>query len=188
MTNLYSSPIFAPGTSTDQYPLPSLANGCAALLHWLKVPAANTSVANGAQTRNATPPGKRMVPIPGRVDGDTVGEATDVFAVMENTSRNQRSLRHDRIPVYFLSPYKQQLVRVAPFPRPVPMVGPLRNPAQILSRAAAPPAAPFLAPPARRIKAEGRAGSDSFAAVASPARLRSAWHSDRTCLRSFRMR
>src|SRR5262245_7692300 len=69
MTNWYSSPICTPGTSADQYPLPSLASGLAVGLHWLNVPAANTAGANGAQTRNAAPPGNRIVPMPGRADG-----------------------------------------------------------------------------------------------------------------------
>src|SRR4030095_10848496 len=43
------------------------------------VPAAETPDAKGAQTRNATLPGKRMVPIPGRVDGEAAMRPTGLF-------------------------------------------------------------------------------------------------------------
>ena len=42
----------------------------------MKVPAAKTLDAKGAQTRNATPPGKRMVPMPGRAEGETAVKPT----------------------------------------------------------------------------------------------------------------
>ena len=47
----------------------------------MKVPTAETLGAKGAQTRKATPPGKRMVPMPGRADGATPVEAMRSLAV-----------------------------------------------------------------------------------------------------------
>jgi hypothetical protein len=46
----------------------------------LNVPAAQTLDAIGAQTRKATPPGNRIVPIPERADGKTAMAATGLLS------------------------------------------------------------------------------------------------------------
>src|SRR3954451_3352922 len=65
-TNLYCAPMPAPGTSLDQFPLPSLVSGFATMLQPLKLPATATLLAKGAQTRNPAPPWNGIAPIPCR--------------------------------------------------------------------------------------------------------------------------
>src|ERR1700733_7036694 len=67
-TNLYWSFSAAAATSPDQEPLPSEVSGDACVFQLLKAPATFTPLANGAQTRNATPPAKGVAPIPGCCD------------------------------------------------------------------------------------------------------------------------
>jgi hypothetical protein len=70
MTNLYVSPAFTPGTSTDQYPLsPSRASGCASADSPLKLPLTDTAAAFGAQTRKVVPSACSTAPIPPCGDG-----------------------------------------------------------------------------------------------------------------------
>src|SRR5262245_31147036 len=64
MTYLYRCPRCAPGTSVDQYPLPSLVSGCAVEDQPLKSPATATLAAFGAQTRKPTPPSYFLEPMP----------------------------------------------------------------------------------------------------------------------------
>src|SRR5207237_785908 len=67
--NVYCWPAVAPGTSTDQWPLPSAASGVAVALHALNSPATKTEGAKGAQTRKVTPPEYAMAPRPERDEG-----------------------------------------------------------------------------------------------------------------------
>src|SRR5439155_2674832 len=63
MMNLYWSPTFAPATDAAQTPSPSGCRACPSFFQPLKVPLTATDLADGAQTRNATPLSFGMAPI-----------------------------------------------------------------------------------------------------------------------------